>query len=207
MKQAQTTTTTTSKRPTPTANRIRRRPLQRCWHPLLAACEYRLECGQPISIRKHHRNSEVMNLDRSASGSDWLDGASMEPEARTLTLPQLAHTFLGLVLISDSRERKWPSCNSHSRSRRVHLRRNPASSYRHQQADTKDFMSETFWASALVQLSNTKRKKFKRLQHANPELNDVGIPKTNWYGLGCENTRSGVFDKLSTIMRREKLGS
>ena len=67
------------------------------------------------------------------------------------------------------------------------------------EADTKDFLSETYVASALAQLSNTKRKKFKRLHNAFPELSDIGILKTNCYALGCTGTRSGVFDKLSHI--------
>jgi hypothetical protein len=67
------------------------------------------------------------------------------------------------------------------------------------QADTKDFKSPTFVASALERLSNNKRKKFKRLHNAFPDQNDVGIINTNCYALGCDGYRSGVFEKLSYL--------
>jgi hypothetical protein len=67
------------------------------------------------------------------------------------------------------------------------------------QAETEDFKSETFVASVVGELSKNKRKKFQRLYNAFPEHSDVGILKTNCYGLGCDESRSGVFDKLSHV--------
>jgi hypothetical protein len=67
------------------------------------------------------------------------------------------------------------------------------------QADTQDFKSATYVTSALEQLSNEKRKIFKRLHNMFPEQNDVGIINTNCYALGCDGYRSGVFENLSYL--------
>jgi hypothetical protein len=65
--------------------------------------------------------------------------------------------------------------------------------------ETSDLSSESFFAHMLSQVSKTKRKKLRRLYNAFPEQNDVGIINTNCFGLGCNSTLSGVFDKLSSL--------
>jgi len=67
------------------------------------------------------------------------------------------------------------------------------------QGETDDMRSASFVAMKLAELSKNKRKRFNRLCNMFPELNDVGIVKTNCYGLGCDNFLSGVFDKLSYL--------
>jgi hypothetical protein len=67
------------------------------------------------------------------------------------------------------------------------------------QGETQDLGSDSTLADLLSQLSNTKRKKFRKLYNAFPERNDVGIVKTNCYGLGCNSSLAGVFEKLSRV--------
>jgi len=64
---------------------------------------------------------------------------------------------------------------------------------------TEDLKLQTHLDSTLAQLSNTKRKKFRKLYNAFPEQNEVGIVRTNCYALGCNTTLSGVFEKLSRL--------
>jgi hypothetical protein len=67
------------------------------------------------------------------------------------------------------------------------------------QAETRDLGSDSTLAVLLSQLSNTKLKKFRKLYNAFPERSDVGIVKTNCYGLGCNSSLTGVFEKLSRV--------
>lgn len=67
------------------------------------------------------------------------------------------------------------------------------------QGETRDLGSDSTLAHLIGQLSNKKRKKFRALCNAFPERGDVGIVKTNCYGLGCNSSLAGVFEKLSRV--------
>lgn len=64
---------------------------------------------------------------------------------------------------------------------------------------TEDVKRQSWLEATLAGLSNTKRKKFYRLYNAFPEENEVGIMRTNCYGLGLDNRLSGIFEKLSRL--------